>query len=451
MPSLQGCLAWRTGTDPVDPGTAREQERRERGGRWVRRGRILAFKGAAARGAGVLRARLILGEYRQLEEALWREIERAQGGRVLAQATVIAPSGRLVRHLKQAAAHRFPEGLFGVRFAHVFQFALDLAGDAGGRFVPDVLFYERFLLRWLESPGERPFAGEDVRTYDLAGALHAAIRDMKDAAVPFDPRRLLDEGCRPEEIAVVARTLDPYLAPLAALFGEHRIPCDAPPGRALLDHPLAQAILGLFRAALDDLPRTAALDVVGHPLFRGPADRRHWDLLARSLRIGRGDDWSRLDAYTHRGWRIAVGRETADDRRSIAVPPAAVRALRAAIRRVRHALPAADAGWGRHATAHLDALRRCFRLEALLDGEVQAAEAIRDGLATLARLDALGETIPRAAFVEAFERECRRRRLGAPAPRGVAIVDPMAARGLPFRHVFLLGLNARVFPRFIVA
>jgi len=352
---------------------------------------------------------------------------------------VIAPSGRLVRHLKQAAAHRFPEGLFGVRFAHVFQFALDLAGDAGGRFVPDVLFYERLLLRWLESPGERPFAGEDVRTYDLAGALHAAIRDMKDAAVPCDPellvdalrmatgdpasrlsaldlrkfgallaayrhyaeelrrlgvadrsdifraaadrarhvvgpllvygfydmtqvqadlvtelaravpvtllvprgadpetwrfgdwlytavpadaaeplpapappptpevhtavgerdevwlcakhiRRLLDEGCRPEEIAVVARTLDPYLAPLAALFGEHRIPCDAPPGRALLDHPLAQAILGLFRAALDDLPRTAALDVVGHPLFRGPADRRHWDLLARSLRIGRGD------------------------------------------------------------------------------------------------------------------------------------------------------------------
>ena len=513
---------------------------------------------------------------------------------------MIAPSGRLVRHLKQAAAHRFPEGLFGVRFAHVFQFALDLAGDAGGRFVPDVLFYERLLLRWLESPGERPFAGEDVRTYDLAGALHAAIRDMKDAAVPCDPellvdalrmatgdpasrlsaldlrkfgallaayrhyaeelrrlgvadrsdifraaadrarhvvgpllvygfydmtqvqadlvtelaravpvtllvprgadpetwrfgdwlytavpadaaeplpapappptpevhtavgerdevwlcakhiRRLLDGGCRPEEIAVVARTLDPYLAPLAALFGEHRIPCDAPPGRALLDHPLAQAILGLFRAALDDLPRTAALDVVGHPLFRGPADRRHWDLLARSLRIGRGDDWSRLDAYTHRGWRIAVGRETADDRRSIAVPPAAVRALRAAIRRVRHALPAADAGWGRHATAHLDALRRCFRLEALLDEEVQVAEAIRDVLATLARLDALGETIPRAAFVEAFERECRRRRLGAPAPRGVAIVDAMAARGLPFRHVFLLGLNARVFPRFIV-
>src|SRR5439155_1056394 len=93
-------------------------------------------------------------------------------------------------------------------------------------------------------------------------------------------RTLLDAGCPPEEIAVVARTLDPYLVPLAAFFDEHRIPYDAPPAQALLDHPLAQAVLGLFRAALDDLPRDLTLDVVRHPLFRGPADRR----LRRGLR-----------------------------------------------------------------------------------------------------------------------------------------------------------------------
>src|SRR2546422_1727186 len=150
-------------------------------------GRILAFQCAAAREGGPLRARLILGEYRLLEEALWCEIERAKGGRALAPATVIAPSGRLVRHLKQAAADRFPEGLFGVRFANFFQFALDLAGDAAGRLVSDSIFYERLLLRWLETQGEPPFAGAGVRTYDLAGALHAAIRDMKDAAVPWNP------------------------------------------------------------------------------------------------------------------------------------------------------------------------------------------------------------------------------------------------------------------------
>ena len=139
-----------------------------------------------------MRARLILGELPQLEEALWSEIDRTKGDRALARATVVAPSGRLVRHLKRAAAGRFPEGLFAVRFANFFQFALDLAGDAAGRYVADVIFYERLLLRWLETQGERPFAGADVRTYDLAGALHAAIRDMKDAAVPCDPELLVD-------------------------------------------------------------------------------------------------------------------------------------------------------------------------------------------------------------------------------------------------------------------
>src|SRR5207237_4266870 len=129
-------------------------------------GRILAFQCAAARESGFLRARLILGELPQLEEALWSEIDRTKGDRALARATVVAPSGRLVRHLKRAAAGRFPEGLFAVRFANLFQFALALADRTDDRFVPDVLFYERLLLRWLESAGERPFAAADARTYD---------------------------------------------------------------------------------------------------------------------------------------------------------------------------------------------------------------------------------------------------------------------------------------------
>jgi len=547
-----------------------------------------------------VRARLILGDYRALEAALWTEIARVKGDRPLAPATVVVPSGRLVRHLKLAAAGRFPEGLFAVRFANLFQFALALADRTDDRFVPDTLFYERLLLRWLESAGERPFAAADARTYDLAGALHAAIRDLKDAAVPCDPehlvdalriatgepgsrlsaldlrklggllgayrhyeeelrrlgvadrsdvfraaarrarhaagpllvygfydmtqvqadllaelaravpvtlfvphgsdpeiwrfgdwfraavpvergeplpasapppapevytaagardevwlsakriRTLLDAGCPPEEIAVVARTLDPYLVPLAAFFDEHRIPYDAPPAQALLDHPLAQAVLGLFRAALDDLPRDLTLDVVRHPLFRGPADRRHWHLLARTLRIGRGEDWSRLDGPSRRGHRIVVGRETDEDRRELHISAPAVRALRAAVRRVEQAVPNAAAGWHEHAAAHLSALRRCFRLETLLEEETRVVDALRDVLATLARLDAFGERVPRDVFVEAFERECRRRWIGAPAARGVAVLDAMAVRGLPFRHVFLLGLNARVFPRFIV-
>jgi len=244
------------------------------------------------------------------------------------------------------------------------------------------------------------------------------VPEVHTAAGPHDEvwlcakriRNLIDAGCPPEDIAVVARTLDPYLVPLGALFREHRIPYDAPPAQPLLDHPLAQAVLGLYRAALDDLPRDLTLDVVRHPLFRGSGDRRHWHLLAQALRIGRGEDWARLDAPSRRGHRIVVGRESDDDRRELLIGAPAVRALRAAVRRVAQALPNTAAGWHEHAAAHLTALRRCFRLETLLADEAQVLDALRDVLGTLARLDALGERVLRDVFVEAFERECRRLR-----------------------------------------
>jgi ATP-dependent helicase/nuclease subunit B len=542
--------------------------------------------------------RLVCGEYRALEPALWDEIARLQDGRPLAAVTVVAPSARLVRHLKRAAARRFPGGLFGVRFATLFQLALDLAGDDAGRFEPAAIVHEALLLAWLEGPGatDAVFAGAEVGGWELAGALHAAVRDLRDAAVDVDPgvllealrgaarapgsrlgeldvrklgallaahrdyaarlarhgladraavfraaaaraarlrgpivvygfydltqvqadlvgeiirqhpvtllaphggdaatwrfgdwlrevwtgqvagrverlaapapaprpalatavgegdeawlcakriRPLLDAGCPPDEIAVVARTLDAYLPALAARFAEHHIPFEAPARRTLEEEPLVQAILRLFRAELDGLPRAAVLDAVCHPVFRGADDRRHWPLLARTLRIACGTDWARLDGAAG----VTCRRGSDDDGR---VPAAAVRGLRRAVARVRGlALPAA-ASWTAHAAAHRAALRAAFVPARLRPPERDAFQAVVAILDVLGRLRDAGRTVPRRRFIEAFERECRRRRLERPENRGVQVLDAMAARGLAFRHVVVLGMNARVFPRFIV-
>src|SRR5439155_24948620 len=144
------------------------------------------------------------------------------------------------------------------------------------------------------------------------------------------------------------------------------------------------------------------------------------------------------DGPSRRGHRIVVGRGTDEDRRELHIGAPAVRALRAAVRRVEQALPSAAAGWHEHAAAHLSALRRCFRLETLLEEETRVVDALRDVLATLARLDAFGERVPRDVFVEGFERECLRRWVGAPAARGLAVLAPMAPRRLPLPDVFRL-------------
>jgi ATP-dependent helicase/nuclease subunit B len=259
-------------------------------------------------------------------------------------------------------------------------------------------------------------------------------------------RALLDDGCPPAEIAVVARALDPYLAPLHELFAEHQIPLERH-RRACPGHPLAQTVLLLFRAALTTIPRRG-------PRRRLPpssARRRAPPLaVARALRIGHGADWERLGRYARAGYTIVAGREDEDDRRELHVRAEEVRGLGWAVRRLRGIAWPDRAGWRAHAAAHAGALRRHFRRDGLLDEETRVLEALHAVLESLARLDALGESVPRRTFVEAFERECRRRRLETTAGQGVAVLDAMTARGLPFRHVFLLGLNARTFPRFIV-
>lgn len=545
--------------------------------------------------------RAVLGEYRALETALWREITRLQAHNPLAALTVVAPSAWLTRHLKRAAARRFPNGLLGVRFANLFQFAVDLAGEGAAGVLPSPIFYERLLLEWVMSGGGggRVFAGTEVETYDFAGALAAAVRDLRDAAVPDDPavilerlraatqetasrltamdvekfaallhayryytaslaqrgvldradifrcaadnadkrrgallvygfydmiqvqadmlaelarygevtlfvphgpdadtwrfgrwfretfvptvametehlppaptapppevhsaagerdevwlcakeiRCLLDAGCPPEDIAVTARTLEPYRRHMEAVFHEHAIPYEGRPSLALLDHPLAHVVRLFFRLSLDGFPRSAVLDVTCHPLFRALGDRRYWGLLARALRIGGGSDWLRLQQYADGGYRLSGGRPPA----AMVVPAADVQALLATVELLMARSWADDAGWREQAEAHRRALEEAFRDDDLLPDEGLALASLHDVLGTLATLETLGGRVTRAAFLEAFERECGRRFLPRPTGAGVAVMDAMGVRGLDFRHVFLCGANARTFPRFIV-
>ncbi len=546
------------------------------------------------------RGRLICGGYCVLEQALWTEIERLQGHDPLSRLTVVAPSHWLVRHLKLAAARRWPGGLFGVRFLNLFQLVATLAGDAADRLVSATAL-ERLLLERLEAlvPDGDAASDTDVCTYDFAGALAAAIRDLRDAAVDMDPalvverlrsaadetgtqlhamdvrkfatlldayrhytntlgrarvldgaelhrlaafraaslvepvlvygfydmtqvqadlvselgrhvpvtllvpsgsdretwrfgdwfrqtfaptvttetihlpdvastvrpeirsatgernevwfcakdiRRLLDEGVRADEIAVVARTLEPYVRHIAGLFDEHAIPYEPPSGHRLVDQPLVHVVRLLFRAPLEDSPRATVLAVVCHPVFRAEGPRHNWALLTRALRIQRGADWIRLARHEMTGYRVSRGGGPADTD----ISPSEILHLRRAVSAVMDRAWPTMATWAQHAEAHLQALDESLSTSDLLENEVQALEALREVLGVLGRLDQLCAPVDRERFLDAFDRECGRRLLESRPCRGVAVLDAMAIRGLSFRHVFLLGMNARVFPRFIV-
>src|SRR5215217_610700 len=70
---------------------------------------------------------------------------------------------------------------------------------------------------------------------------------------------------------------------------------------------------------------------------------------------------------------------------------------------------------------------------------------------TLTQLEAVTDDMAWAEFVELLSHVLERTTVpvGRTEPRGVAVLDVMAARGLSFEALFVLGLNEKAFPRFI--
>ncbi len=79
------------------------------------------------------------------------------------------------------------------------------------------------------------------------------------------------------------------------------------------------------------------------------------------------------------------------------------------------------------------------------------AEGIQSSIESLAELDILGRPVSWGRFLEVVEEklDALRLKLAPDNNQGVQVMDVMAARGLAFRAVFLVGLNEKLFPRLI--
>ncbi len=287
-------------------------------------------------------------------------------------------------------------------------------------------------------------------------------------------RRILDlvetNGYRFKDIGVVARTLDPYRAALPAVFGRHRIPLVTSVGRPLLHEPLCKTLLQLAALPLHDYYRGTVLDVVTSPLYRSPhcdrAPETHvrpdlWKLIVPALHITRGmEEWARLEAAGRAAVEIEGGEEDYGVG-SIDVPPEVIRLLWQVVSELlaeTGALPARGTA-AQHVAAFQQLLARHLSRPTGTDGENEENEerlalvwdALDGVFLTLAQLDAIGDDIGWSEFVELLIHIMERTTVPLdPADhQGVTVLDVMAARGLSFKALFVLGINEKVFPRYI--
>jgi ATP-dependent helicase/nuclease subunit B len=337
---------------------------------------------------------------------------------------------------------------------------------------PSFRFAQRFFDRYIQPL--IPATDQLVRLADAPAPARRptiAIRSVVgvEEELASTCRMILDlvetNGYRFEDIGVLARTLDPYRSQLRAVFARHRIPLRCAVGRPLMHEPVCKTVLQLAALPLTHYDRTGMLDVLSSPLYHSDyltgaeayVRPDLWKLMVSAFSITRGEEeWARLDAAS----RAATGAAGGDDDIRVGpldVPLDVIRLLWQIVSELLKDLSALPAqgtvgqlftSFQRVVAGHLS---RPGTSDAGADHLSLVWEALDRAFAILTQLEAIGEEMTWEAFVELLTHVLERTTVESDVTdhQGVAVLDVMAARGLPFKALFVLGLNDKVFPRYI--
>ncbi|MEX5216305.1 MAG: exodeoxyribonuclease V subunit gamma [Nitrospira sp.] len=270
-----------------------------------------------------------------------------------------------------------------------------------------------------------------------------------------------DRGYRFADIGIVVRSMAGYDDVLARVCAEQGVPIAGDLGRPLGVWPSVNVVLQLLAVRASDFHRDDVLELLSSPFFRceavcpDPAAARPdlWTLAVRRLGITKGrDEWRRLTRFVDQGLPLRDGDE---DYAGSIVAAEQVRLLCDTFTGLADAMETIpDSGsW----TEYVDRLHtladRLLAVDHSSAGESEAdpLAVLFEVLDQLRHLDDFSERVLLHDFVTTARRAVEGARLSSRAAQGygVQVLDAMAARGLSFRALYVLGLNEKSFPRFI--
>ncbi|MGI9078675.1 MAG: PD-(D/E)XK nuclease family protein [Gemmatimonadaceae bacterium] len=282
-------------------------------------------------------------------------------------------------------------------------------------------------------------------------------------------RVLADEGRPLDQIAILARQGRPHVNMVVNALLNVGVPAAARVRTSHAEIPALRAVLALVAAAADGWSRRGLSELGEHPYFRHNLDRLVLDHVGYRRRVTGLVDWSRaLTDLEERARQRESGEATAeaDDRRGDMLPPAArigrarkhfgefasrARALDGErpliewLSWLRHFVD--GDGWGVRTSMHRLPEERWDIARLDLAGWRGLGTITTEWLHALERWESDSRPIDACGF----ERELREMLVGDVAlwtstPRGVRVLEGLAAAHRSFGHVFLIGLETGQFP-----
>ena len=338
-------------------------------------------------------------------------------------------------------------------------------------------FFERHLLPLAETHEDRSGEGDRTATTELVELSVTNVIGVEEelATVCREILILIEtNGYRLDEIGVVARTLEPYQARLQSVFDQYLVPFTSTAGQPLSREPLVKTLLRLASLPLNDFDRVAMLDVVTSPFYHAKAvdDAREnfrpdiWRSLVYTLGITKGEaEWRRLNEPASSSiLRDAEAGPDEDDQAMVGTRETSqLTYLWELVSRLIHdcqALPA-QGSIGTLTEAFLTLVQSHIHVPDLFDIPLsespdptdltKVGSLIRSSLARLQQLDPLGGDLSWEQWVELFRRVLGETSIPieAGSHQGVQVLDAMTARGRTVRALFVLGMNEKIFPRFV--
>jgi ATP-dependent helicase/nuclease subunit B len=292
------------------------------------------------------------------------------------------------------------------------------------------------------------------------------LHDEVTAAAKEILRLVADLDVAFHEISVVARSLEGYGATIQEVFHHHGIPTAGTLEEPLAQFPLTKAVILLLNLPAKDFPRAQVIDLLSSPYCQAnelteqqvQARPDLWDLATRELAICKGiSQWRRLRNFIGRD--LQLGQLSAgDEPRAIRIPAAQLACLADLVDNL-----AADllqlpqhASWSFFAGAWKGLVQKYLAISPsgssqAAGSETEVSGAILEVLDRLAGLDAARDQVTLAEFSHTFQHWLERSTVSRDQRKvdGVLVLNAAAARGLPCRALFVLGMNEGTFPRTI--
>lgn len=283
------------------------------------------------------------------------------------------------------------------------------------------------------------------------------------------------------DVGVVGRTLAGYEDVLPRVFSAHGIPFQATLRRPLSQYPFPQTLFRLLALRLPDSDRNATFDVLHSPFV-------NWETFCPDLTTPRPDVWEQLSRQVGieqglqererlvRFFETGVPMPHKRRRGEHTIAGEEVRNLWHALDRLNELLDVfpEEASWEvftdlalalmdcvltSPSTDIVDCGLRIVDLKSEISNpqskihnpQSEVYQAVQECLAEIRALTDVSGPVQYAEFLATLKRFMEERFVWNPSQpgNGVRVVDAMAARGLSFRFLFVIGLTDHVFPRHI--